>query len=132
MRVRVRLCRNACVSRRMRESWQLCIVLTSGGSSHIENCWFQHRVVSEYIQHCFLTVSTVRVNQQSIKTCLIHTTVCHNCVDHCQSSVITAQSYPTTRCQLVTIVVPGQSSEVVTKVDIVVGVQVVLDIDICA
>ena len=25
MRVRVRLCLNACVSRRMRESWQLCL-----------------------------------------------------------------------------------------------------------
>ena len=35
VRVRVRLCRNACVSRRMRESWQLCIVLTSGGSTQV-------------------------------------------------------------------------------------------------
>ena len=46
-------------------------------------------------------------------------------------SVITVQSYPTTRSQLVAIVLPGQSSEVVMKVDIGVGVQVVLDIDIC-
>ena len=31
MRVRVRLCLNACVSRRMRESWQLWIVLNCHG-----------------------------------------------------------------------------------------------------
>ena len=87
----------------------LKFILTSvvAGSSHMKHCWFQHRIVSEYIQHSFLTVSTVRVNQQSIKPCLIHTTVCHSAVDHCQSSVITAQSYPTTRSQLVPIVVPG-------------------------
>ena len=71
------------------------------------------------------------MNQQSIKPCLIDTTVCYSAVDHCESSVITAQSYPTTRSQLVAIVVPGQSSEDVMQVDIVVGVGVVLDIDIC-
>ena len=112
-----------------------CIVLTSGGSTHIENGWFQQRVVSQYIQHSFLTEPTVRVNQQSIKPCLIHTTVCHSAVDHCESSVITAQSYPTTRSQFVAIVVPGQSSEEVMETEILhmVGAkvrQVVLDIDI--
>ena len=50
-------------------------------------------------------------------------------VDHCESSVITAQSYPTTRSQLVAIVVPGQSSEVIMNADIVVIVQVVLDVN---
>ena len=33
MRVRVRLCGNACVSRRMRESWQLCIHAQQTGQS---------------------------------------------------------------------------------------------------
>ena len=95
-------------------------MLTRGGagSSHIKHSWFQHRVVSQQVQHSFLTAPTVWVNQQSIKPCLIHTTVCHSAVDHCESSVITVQSYPTTRSQLVTIVVPGQSSEEVAEVDI--------------
>ena len=105
-------------------------ILTSGSRSHIKHSWFQHRVVSQQVQYCSLTEPTVRVNQQSIKPYHIHTTVCCSAVDYCQYSVITVQSYPTTRSQLVAIVVPGQSSEEVTEVDIVVGVWVVLDIDI--
>ena len=106
-------------------------ILTSGSSSHIKHGWFQHRVMSQKVQHSFLTAPTVWMNQQSIKPCHIHTTVCCSAVDHCESSVITAQNYPTTRSQLVAIAVPGQGSEEVTETDIVVSVQVVLDIDIC-
>ena len=109
-----------------------CNMLTSGSRFHTKHSWFQHRVVSQYIQHSFLTASTVRVNQKPIKPCFIYTTVCCNAVDHCESGVITAQSYPTTRSQLVAIVVPGQGSEEVMDADIVTSVcRVVLDVHIC-
>ena len=58
------------------------------------------------------------MNQQSIKPYHIHTSVCRSAVGYCQSGVITAQSYPTTRSQLVAIVVPGQGSEEVTDAGI--------------
>ena len=42
----------------------------------------------------------------------IKTYYCQSAFDHCESSVITAQNYPTTRSQLVAIAVPGQGPDV--------------------
>ena len=82
----------------------------------MKHSWLQHWVVSQQIQHCFLTSPAVRVNQKSVKPHLIETTISHSAVDHCQSSVVAVQSYPSTGSQFIAIVVPRQSSEVVSDI----------------
>ena len=91
-------------------------MLTSGGSAHMKHSCLQHRVMSQKIQHSFLTSPAVRVNLKSVKPHLIETTISQCAVDHCQSSAVPVQRYPSSWSQFIAIVVPRQSSEVVSIV----------------
>ena len=73
MRVRVRLCPNACVSRRMRESWQLCLCETWLDKSVPESVLFipNYHIIrrdrNQHGVHCYLAtrpeVESLRVQR---------------------------------------------------------------------
>ena len=71
------------------------------------------------------------MNQQPIKSHLIHPTISHSAVGYHESSVVTVQSNPFIGGQLVAIVVPGQSSEEIADVNISIIQGVVIDASIC-